>query len=165
MATGNFYPHENGIFTIRLNSFEDVKEWMAEDNRDISEDLVYDEMYYVNSMLVEEFFSEDLIPMLEDKGYEVNTHNNDTISVWRNNKIVAELSLKSGYYEGVQVIAETDKDYLIETYVGYLDTVKEEIENYTPHNKTLFNVLRNVTDEYVISARFSNGETWYSKAS
>ena len=142
MSTSNFYNSENGIFVVPGSD----EEWFT------SDDL--------------ELFKEDLIDMVENKNYEVNTQANDRLIVLKNDLIVAELSFEDGYYSGVQVIVETDKDELEERYRGwngYQGNDWTPIKLYTPYNKRLIKLVEKATQELKVVARFSNGETIYKE--
>jgi hypothetical protein len=92
--------------------------------------------------------------------------------------IFHKIELKDGYYSGVQFYCET-KDF-DEDKDGELDIDNDEAHYYydmcrsqarrkykseiNKINKILKKIARNYEfDAYGISARFSNGETWYTK--
>ena len=169
MGTANFMNHENGIFVLEMQSYEDALQMLLENGHeedDIDEEMIQiaieDDYYWY----VDGFMDEMLIPTIEDKGYYVSEHKDGRYTVWSTGKysdrIVAELRLESGYYSHVQLIVETDGEYLIENYVGwYTGTKTEMLENWTPHNKRLFKIIEQFTRKLNVVARFSNGETFY----
>jgi hypothetical protein len=171
MGANNFYPHENGIFVIEEPTFEDTYELIKEFNEDLDqpEEITDDEVYAKIgddfSMLLEEYLSELLLPALDAKGYETVQQNDYLATVYSKGRIVAELSIESGYYQHAQVIVETDKDVLIERYIfgDGAETVTEEREVYTPHHKRLLKLVGRYTTPIVRVGGFSNGEAIYQK--
>lgn len=147
MATSNYYNNDNGIFIVPNSE---------------SEDFTIEEL---------EDFQELLLETITAKGYTVDFTIKpgpyDKISVYKGDLIVATIEYADGYYEGVQVIVTTDKDELQDQFEGingyygkYYDT---PYKWYTPYNKQLLNIIKGLTDNYKVLARFSNGETIYQK--
>lgn len=169
MGTSNFYSHENGIFVLEQMTEETAFQCLLDNDPDVKAEDITDEQIQSEIDFQYDFYVEDfmgyLTERLEEQGYSTNKESNGKTSVWKQGKyeerIVAELSLEPGYYSHVQLIVETDRDYLIENYIGYLDTVTEELEHYTPHNKRLFKIVEGLTRPLQVVARFSNGETFY----
>lgn len=167
MATGNFYLHENGIFAIFGMNYEDAKNYVIESydymEDEISEDLIYEFMN--ESVLWEVEYFLDMLKNELPKGlesYTMGIHDDITVIENKQGKRVAEIRLESGYYEGVQVIVETDPYEMFDGY-GYWNTQAEMLEEYTPNNKRLLNFIAKITTPLGITARFSNGETMYHK--
>ena len=90
-------------------------------------------------------------------------------------KLLAELSLESGYYDGVQIIVETDPYELLEHdydlfYNDRIEDYQDEFvksklnEVYSEHNKTLFKVISNYTTPLVRVGGFSDGTSVYQLA-
>lgn len=184
MGTSNFYNHDNGIFVVGSTGYEQMKEWMLEDEvfEDVREggltdEAVYEQMDFENEREFEEFFEEGCYfeDNLRLNGYELQKTNNYKAMVYnKKDKIVAELSLKSGYYDGVQLIVETNPYEIVEleqnTDLYYNDRVEDYqdefvksklYEEYTPYNKTLLKIIENCTNKLEVYAQFSNGETMY----
>jgi hypothetical protein len=155
MGTGNFYNHENGIFVLKTATFDDALESLKSsyDEEEITNEMVENEREFMNDDYYELFLSEHLVPFLENKGYMViEEDRKKEISVFnKGGKIVAEIYLKGGYYEGVQAIVETDPEELL-----------VDNDDYSPHHKRLLKYVGTMTKELVITAQFSNGETIYS---
>ena len=159
MATGNFINHKNGIYVLKEATFEealeDVKTYYEETDKNI-EDITNEEVWEQKNELdriIFDDFEYRLAEVMLEKGLEVKA-NGYRYLIFRNDKILAELNLKDGYYSGCQVVANTDKEYL--KNLGY------EVSKY---NKTMFKQLKKITNEYKVSAYFSNGETFYEKVS
>ena len=74
-------------------------------------------------------------------------------------KLVAELTVQSGYYDGYQVIVETDPYMLLD---GYFSNKTELLEQYTPNHKMLLKYLGKHTRQLVLAGQFSNGEAVYN---
>ena len=158
MATGNFYPHKNGIFVLPSMTYDEAKRTLEEDY-DVSDptDEEIATFIFLNEESNYEDFEENLACALDRYGMYYRTLSDDHYQVYRNDRIVGEILLRPGHYAGMQVLIETDPDEL-----GiYYDTKTELFEEYTPNNKTLFKAIDRVTKELAIVARFSNGETWY----
>ena len=158
MATGNFYPHKNGIFVLPSMTYDEAKRALEEDY-DVSDptDEEIATFIFLNEESNYEDFEENLACALDQYGMYYRTLSDDHYQVYRNDRIVGEILLRPGYYAGMQVLVETDPDEL-----GiYYDTKTELFEEYTSNNKTLFKAIDRVTRELAIVARFSNGETWY----
>lgn len=161
MATGNFCNHENGIFVVPRATIEEITKVFEEENIEITDESIYMEMGRSEVDFIEDF---EYILESHLKGYSVipkKNRDDEYILENKNGKIVAELSFQSGYYDGVQLIVGTDPDEL-----GiYYETQSELYEQHSPNNKRLFKALSKIFIELEVSARFSNGETIYSKVS
>jgi len=107
---------------------------------------------------------DDIIEELYAKGYEVTTKRDDYV-VTKNNMIAAVLTLKSGYYEGGQVLVTTDRDDLEEYngWNGYYDN-GEPVPCFTKYHKRILKVVESYTKKLSVLARFDNGETIYQNA-
>jgi len=164
MSTNNFYNHENGIFTIPALTYEQAKEWLlSEDNdnrkteKEITDKQIYDEIY-VQLSLDCEFFFENFADYLAEKGYMLDQKDAYTAVVYnKQKKLVAELELRSGYYDGVQVIAETEPCKL-ERYL-YLD--EPLYTQYTPNHKRLIKYVKEWTTPIIKVAQSDNGAAFY----
>ena len=173
MGASNYINHDNGIFEIELETFEQMKEWMLEEEQfewmvdedgNVSYEEVWDQLGYYNQDIVDEWLghfadmvkhSNTGIEVVIEKRYNASAYN-------KGGKLIAKLELVSGYYDGVQVIVETDPE---ELFSGeYFDTKAELYEEYTPNNKRLLKLVKDNTQHMEVSARFSNGETMYSLA-
>lgn len=179
MATNNFYNHENGIFVLHTTTVAEAKESLEEtalDNGeafDFTDEEIQSEQEFLDQIRIEEFFSCELNYLLEDKGMKLESSDYREAKVYnKNGKLIAELSLKSGYYSDVQVIVETDYNELFidnddlfydERIQDYRDDfVKSRLyEVYTPHNKQLFEVIKKCTMPINLVGSFSNGEAVY----
>ena len=176
MATGNFYSHENGIFVLPSRSYEEAEQFLIEEHGEdeVNEDMIHSHISFEEEYIYKEFYEYMLKPLLEEQGIDLFIEDYRYATVERNGRMIAKLALEPGYYEGCQVIVETNPDELFSDtselyYNERIEDFQDEIvrarlnEVYTTHNKTFFKVLGQVTDEYSVSARFSNGETMYSK--
>lgn len=159
MATGNFINHKNGIYVLKETTFEealeDVKMYYEEEDKnieDITDEEVWEQKNELDRIILDDF-KYRLAEVMLEKGLEVKA-NGYRYLIFRNDKILAELSLKDGYYSGCQVVVNTDKEYL--KNLGY---------EVSKHNKTMFKQLKKATNQYKVSAYFSNGETFYEKVS
>lgn len=172
MATNNFLNHENGIYVIETTTFEQMKEWMEEDEffewvRD-ENDNVHDEDVWEQVSLHSYEDATEWIYNFKDYLKEVSNGRYDVIindsfkgKVYNMNtdKLVAELTVQSGYYDGYQVIVETDPYMLLD---GYFSNTTELLEQYTPNHKTLLKYLGKYTKQLELVGQFSNGEAVYS---
>lgn len=168
MATANFYPHKNGIYVLEMMTEEESRETLLNNGHEEDEidyEAIQEEIGFQYEFYVRDFIDTYFPEGLEEAGYNVMSEDEETLTVWSRGKnhdrIVAEISFKDGYYSHVQLIVEIDKDYLLEKYVGYMETVTEERENYTPHNKKLFKLIERYTRRIEVLASASNGETFY----
>lgn len=107
---------------------------------------------------------DNIIEDLEAKGYEVTTKRDDYV-VTKKNMIAAVLTIKSGYYEGGQVLVTTDKDDL-EEYNGWNGYYSngEPVPCFTKYHKRILKVVESYTKKLSVLARFDNGETIYENA-
>ena len=118
--------------------------------------------------LAEHFFYEDILADLE----EINQ-----------NLLFHEITIQSGYYEGLQLYVSLNStaDYIGFTENGpeyadnestryYLDLCRSvAIRKYEAEQRKVNKILAKIgqaygMDKLAIYARFSNGETWYTKA-
>lgn len=182
MGTANFYNHENGIFVIADMGYDEALESIkanrdeSEKDEEITETQVYNEINFYNQINYEEFFEYQLKDILEENGMELDIDSQDKATVYRNNKIMAELTMNGGYYSGVQIIVETDVEELLgdDSYMYYSERTEDyedEMlkvridERYTKHNKTLFKIMNQYTESYGVTGVFSNGNAIYHKVS
>ncbi len=184
MGTNNFRNHENGIFVLPLTSFEQMKEWMEEDEAfesyredGLDDDDVYTELQYRQEEEINEFLEFNLSYHLESAGFTVSLEKinyKEVLHVFRGERKLAEISLESGYYDGVQAIVETDPEKILPCYEDTLiddrtgdyrdEPVKHKLyEMYTPHNKKMFKVIEEYTIALSLDGVFSNGEAVYSR--
>ena len=161
-----------------LASGEDTLVQMAK--KEITDDMIYQEMGFYEEMEVNDIFEDGmgLNYQLELEGLELIKDRNDwnRARVYsKTGKLLAELSLESGYYDGVQIIVETDPYELLYGHDGlfyndriedYQDEfVKSKLnEVYSEHNKTLFKVISNYTTPLVRVGGFSDGTSVYQLA-
>jgi len=183
MGTNNFRNHENGIFVVPQTSFEQMKEWMQEDeffetHREdgLTDEDVYEQLAFEEERNAEDFLEHGLGYHLKEKGFTVEIERDrwdEVMHVFRGKKKLAELHLEAGYYDGIQVIVNTDpseilpfyEDTLIDDRTGdYRDEpVKHKLyEMYTDNNKTLFKVIEQCTTALSLDGVFNNGEAVYS---
>ena len=177
MGTANFYNHENGIFVLPMADYEATEEFLIGEHgaEEVNDDMIYEQINIENEFLTEEFFKYQLKPLIEEYGMELSIDSMDFAEVYRKGRMVAQLRLEGGYYEGCQVIVETNPEEIFvdhadlfynETIQDYQDEiVKSKLkEVYTPHNKTLFKAIKKCTTAYGVVGVFSNGEAVYSLA-
>ena len=161
-----------------LASGEDILVQMAK--REISDDMIYQEMGFYEQIECEDLFEDGmgLNYQLELEGLDLIKDRNDWTRARvysKTGKLLAELSLEGGYYDGVQIIVETDPYELLEhdydlfynDRIGdYQDEfVKSKLnEVYSEHNKTLFKVISNYTTPLVRVGGFSDGTSVYQLA-
>lgn len=161
-----------------LASGEDILVQMAK--RTIDDDMIYQEMGFYEQIECEDLFEDGmgLNYQLELKGLNLIKDRDEwnRARVYsKTGKLLAELSLESGYYDGVQIIVETDPYELLEhdydlfynDRIGdYQDEfVKSKLnEVYSEHNKTLFKVISNYTTPIVRVGGFSDGTSVYQLA-
>lgn len=181
MSTNNFVNHENGIFVVPETSFEQMKEWMLEDEffesvreDGLTDEDVYEQLQFEQEIDAEEFLEQQLGYQLEQKGFNVTYTGTiqERMQVCRGDKMLAEIHLSSGYYSGIQVIVETDPEAILPFYEDtyYNDRTKDYqdepvksklYEMYTPNNKRMFKVIRECTTPITKVGQFSNGEAVY----
>lgn len=158
-----------------LASGEDILVQMAK--REIDDDMIYQEMGFYEQIECEDLFEDGmgLNYQLELKGLNLIKDRDEwnRARVYsKTGKLLAELSLESGYYDGVQIIVETDPYELLEhdydlfynDRIGdYQDEfVKSKLnEVYSEHNKILFKVISNYTTPIVRVGGFSDGTSVY----
>lgn len=162
MATGNFYPHENGIFAITGESYEDTLEYLKSEYEEdeITDELIND--YYHNSQAwaVEDYW--ERLRQFLPKTLELHVDNMWGSKVYnKQGKLVARLEIRAGYYEHAQVIVHTDPYEIVETQGWYWENNSELYEEYTPHNKRLFKAVEKSTTPLYIKGVFSNGGAVY----
>lgn len=172
MATNNFYNHENGIYVIETTTFEQMKEWMESDeafewSRDENDNVHDDEVWEQVSLLGYQEATEwiynfkDYLKNVSNGRYNVIINDSAKGKVYNMNtdKLVAEITVQTGYYDGYQVIVETDPDMLLD---GYFSNKAELLEQYTPNHKMLLKYLGKYTKQLELVGQFSNGEAVYS---
>ena len=172
MATNNFYNHENGIYVIETTTFEQMKEWVETDEffewtRDDDGNVRDEDVWEQVSLLGYEEANEwiyDFKHYLKEVsngryGIIINDSTKGKVYNMDTDKLVAELTVQSGYYDGYQVIAETDPYELLD---GYFSNQTELLEQYTPNHKTLLKYLGKYTKQLGLVGQFSNGEAVYS---
>ena len=161
-----------------LASGEDILVQMAK--REISDDMIYQEMGFYEEMEVNDIFEDGmgLNYQLELEGLELIKDRDDwnRARVYsKTGKLLAELILEGGYYDGVQIIVETDPYELLEHdydlfYNDRIEDYQDEFvksklnEVYSEHNKTLFKVISNYTTPLVRVGGFSDGTSVYQLA-
>lgn len=161
-----------------LASGEDILVQMAK--REITDDMIYQEMSFYEQIECEDLFEDGmgLNYQLELEGLDLIKDRNDwnRARVYsKTGKLLAELSLESGYYDGVQIIVETDPYELLEHdydlfYNDRIEDYQDEFvksklnEVYSEHNKTLFKVISNYTIPLVRVGGFSDGTPVYQLA-
>lgn len=187
MGAQNFVHHENGIFTISQMEFKETKEYLIEVNglekEEVTDEQVYDEMNFQNQCILDEYMKNELKFVLEEYGYKVKVNSQTEATIYNSKeKIIAQAILRSGYYDGVQLIVETDPyeifparldelsyDERIEDYRD--DFVKTRLyEVYTPYNKKLLQVISDKlsVEKYEVMAQAYpqfGGTAFYSKVS
>lgn len=161
-----------------LASGEDILVQMAK--REIDDDMIYQEMGFYEQIECEDLFEDGmgLNYQLELKGLNLIKDRDEwnRARVYsRTGKLLAELSLESGYYDGVQIIVETNPYELLEHdydlfYNDRIEDYQDEFvksklnEVYSEHNKTLFKVISNYTTPIVRVGGFSDGTSVYELA-
>lgn len=167
MGTANFYSHENGIFVVEGYTYDSVKADLVESGdyteEEITDNMIYNAMNDWNEGYYCDFMKYILPDELKNKGYTLDSGKywNEATVYNSTGKWVADLELRGGYYDGVQLIVETD---MYEKFDGYYDTKADILEQATPHHKRLLKAIEKMTTRLIVSARFSNGETWYQTA-
>ena len=172
METNNFYNHENGIYVIETTTFEQMKEWMETDEffewtRDDDGNVRDEDVWEQVSLLGYEEANEWIydfkhyLKIVSSGKYDVIINDSTKGKVYNMNtdKLVAELTVQSGYYDGYQVIVETDPYMLLD---GYFSNKTELLEQYTPNHKMLLKYLGKHTRQLVLAGQFSNGEAVYN---
>ena len=161
-----------------LASGEDILVQMAK--REIDDEMIYQEIGFYEEVEVNDIFEDGmgLNYQLELEGLNLIKDRDDWTRARvysKTGKLLAELSLESGYYEGVQIIVETDPYELLEHDYDLFyndriedyqdDFVKYKLnEVYSKHNKTLFKVISNYTTPYKRVGGFSDGTSLYELA-
>lgn len=174
MGTSNFYPHENGIFVVEGTTKEEARESIIERLKDmysdkeelqeeidgITDEQIYNEMNFLDEMMFEDYM-ESLVDGLPYGMYgEVKSLSEATIYN-KQGKLIAELTLRSGYYSDAQIIVETDPEELLGDY--YPETKEELYEEYTPHNKRLLDYIAKCTTPIRRVGGFSDGTSIYER--
>ena len=161
-----------------LASGEDILVQMAK--KEITDDMIYQEMGFYEEMEVNDIFEDGmgLNYQLELEGLELIKDRDDwnRARVYsKTGKLLAELILEGGYYDGVQIIVETDPYELLEHdydlfYNDRIEDYQDEFvksklnEVYSVHNKTLFKVISKYTTPLVRVGGFSDGTSVYQFA-
>ena len=155
--------------------------WLSEKAKEeITDDMIYQTMSFYEQTDCEELFGDGtgLNYQLELEGLDLIEDSDDWTRARvysKTGKLLAELSLESGYYDGVQIIVETDPYelfnghddlYYNERIEDYQDEfVKSKLnEVYSEHNKTLFKVVSKWTTPIVRVGGFSDGTSVYELA-
>ena len=161
-----------------LASGEDILVQMAK--KEISDDMIYQEMGFYEQIECEDLFEDGmgLNYQLELEGLDLIKDRNDWTRARvysKTGKLLAELVLEGGYYDGVQIIVETDPYELLEHdydlfYNDRIEDYQDEFvksklnEVYSVHNKTLFKVISKYTTPIVRIGGFSDGTSVYQLA-
>ena len=161
-----------------LASGEDILVQIAK--KEITDDMIYQEMGFYEEMEVNDIFEDGmgLNYQLELEGLELIKDRDEwnRARVYsKTGKLLAELILESGYYDGVQIVVETDPYELLEHdydlfYNDRIEDYQDEFvksklnEVYSEHNKTLFKVISNYTTPLVRVGGFSDGTSVYQLA-
>lgn len=161
-----------------LASGEDILVQMAK--KEITDDMIYQEMGFYEEMEVNDIFEDGmgLNYQLELEGLELVKDRDEwnRARVYsKTGKLLAELILEGGYYDGVQIIVETDPYKLLEDdydlfYNDRIEDYQDEFvksklnEVYSEHNKTLFKVISKYTTPIVRVGGFSDGTSVYQLA-
>lgn len=158
MSTGNFINHKNGIFALHMLSVEDVIN-SYEDSEDLKDEEILD-VIAEELMFETDFFLDNLSENIKNKNLSVIPLNKYKALIQdKDRKLVAEVELKNGYYDGVQVIVETDPEELF----SYCDDDEDFADEHSKSTEDLLLAIRELTDELEVAYQFSNGETGYKK--
>lgn len=166
MGTANFYNHGNGIFVLRTLSDSQARENLLDrgyEADEITADLIDYEIDSELEIECNDLFHEGMgiNYFLETKGFTVEDQGDYLAKVFnKQGKLIAELSLESGYYEGVQLIVETDQDKLFDC--DYFETNAELMQVYSPHHRRLIKAISQYTIPLGVVGSFSSGETIYT---
>lgn len=171
-------------------NYKQVKElmnndaWLSEKAKEeITDDMIYEAMNFYEQTDYEELFGDGmgLNYQLELEGLDLIEDSDDWTRARvysKTGKLLAELILESGYYEGAQIIVETDPYKLLEHlehdcdlfYNDRIGDYQDELvksklnEVYSEHNKTLFKVISRYTTPIVRVGGFSDGTSVYELA-
>lgn len=166
MGTANFYNHPNGIFVLRTLSEKEARENLLDrgyEADEITDDLIDYEIDSTLDIECTDIFQggTGINYFLETKGFTVENQGDYCAKVFnKQGKLIAELSLESGYYEGVQLIVETNQDKLFDC--EYFETNAELMEVYSPHHRRLIKAISQYTLPLGVVGSFSNGEAIYT---
>lgn len=179
MGTANFTDHSNGIWVLTPGyTREDVIESIlnnSNDDRtkeDITEEEIEQETNFLTDLFYESFdelFMEDFHAAGFDTTLVKNKNGSHSILVYKESTkmIYAACEVVAGYYEGGQVLVETDL-YEIIYKLGYTSTNLSQLipddEDYSVSNylDKFYEVLRTgYVQEYEIKGLFSNGSAVY----
>ena len=156
MATGNFIDTEHGIFVIPRLSYDDALEILADTGEPFDEGDAWHLIQDYEACDADNFYT-NLNDVL--KGFGIYPHYRTGEYYYNeDDKLIGKVTLHPGYYTGVQVIVDTDPE---ELFSYYDDEILEE--EYSPDSEPLIEAVKSLTDHYEVFARFSNGETMYSK--
>lgn len=172
MATNNFYNHENGIYMIEMVDFNQMKEWMLDDeafewyNEEDGDEPIWEQLNFENNEIMGNWLDNFQYVMSEERSdIEIILDGRYNAKVYnKEGKLMASLEVVSGYYEGAQVIVETNPDNLEQYLGGYYETKAELYEDYTPHHKRLLKEVAKHTKALQLMGTFSNGEAVYNLA-
>lgn len=176
MGTSNFVNHENGIYVMPEETFEFALEFILETRNDLlepdepevtKEDIDDGEVYQMMSQLdadQADYFLDYILAELPSGMYAKEQSRYAYTVYNKQGKIIAECSLQSGYYEGYQVIVETDPVEIKSTraYDGYPQS--ELLEVYSPHHKRLLKHIAKYTTALTRVGGFSDGTSVYQRA-
>lgn len=157
------------------------EDWLSEKAKEeITDDMIYETMSFYEQIDCEELFEDGmgLNYQLEIEGLDLIKDGDDwtRAKVYsKTGKLLAELSLENGYYDGVQIIVETDPYELLNGhddlfYNDKIEDYQDEFvksklnEVYSEHNKTLFKVISKYTTPIVRVGGFSDGTSVYELA-
>lgn len=160
MGTGNFYTECGRYFVLNPSAYYvyndkgEIDYFYQETIKDIENEVInrlskYD-IYEVDKWDNNSRYEGHIFACIDE--YFTDSRGNEI-------KATIKLICRNGYYEGVNF------DYSVEIEDFYCSNPKliERTEKWV--NKvcqTIEKVYSELTDEYVATARFSNGETWYS---
>ena len=171
MGTANFWTMKN--FPLWARDFN--TEFKKCPNCEINNEEPYNECYGCGCDLTQiesEYYYDEF------QAQYICDEINEKLKTVNNDLIFHKIELKSGYYSGVQFYCET-KDF-DEDANGELDLDNDDAHYYYDMYRSrarrkykseinkINKILKKLGEEYGfeaygVSARFSNGETWYSK--
>lgn len=146
MATANFYNNGNGGINAIMDGDEVVENYI----------LIKDELY--------------------SKGFMLHNYQDDSISIHKDDKLVAVMSLEYGYYEGANVslwlVADMTEEEMVDEFEDLVCDYSHEDgwymarKNFTRNQKEKNKVLKTVeryTEKLNVVASFHNGEVIYER--
>ena len=159
MATGNFIDGEYGIFALLTITEEEAAEQLQDIGEEATAENVANEIRMYEEFMLQDF-SDILRDALQLRGVTMYEERDGFTCYDEEDRIVARLQMSPGYYSGAQVLVEGDPQELLRDYYDE----QAYLEDYSPDITPVLEALREVTTELQVFARFSNGETWYTKA-